>query len=350
MKHIRTRTYHPMTQGKVERYHRSMKNLILLDNYYSPTELEARISEWGDHYNNQRYHEAIDYARRWMFKHPTPADFFRTMEDASGVDLDWFWRGWFFGTDHVDLALDDVRWFKINTQDPKQAKSIERRLANKDRVRYITNIRNTEAVKKTAVEKDQSLRDFYSDNAPLVVITPEEKKAYETYLSSLKDEEKNLLQTGDNYYEISLSNPGGLCMPVILNYEYADGTEEVKRNPVEIWRRHNDRVSKVFVCQKDLRRIVLDPFLETADVDTGNNVMSPPDEPSYFKVRKSDRQTSKNLMQKLKKNRQRSPRHVIKNKRPISRSGSLCVFRILQKAKLLDGFFRDFFVFCKKAL
>ena len=242
-----------------------------------------------------------EYAQRWKFKHPTPADFFRTMEDASGVDLDWFWRGWFFGTDHVDLALDDVKWFKINTQEPKQSKAIERKLANRDREQYISNIRNTKAVKETAVERDESLRDFYDDNDPLVVITPEEKKAYESYLASLTEEEKNLLTTGHNYYEISLSNPGGLCMPVILKFEYADGSEEVKRIPVEIWRRHNDHVTKVFVCQKVIRRVVLDPFLETADIDTRNNIKSPPGEPSYFKVKKYDPPSSKNLMQKLKK-------------------------------------------------
>jgi hypothetical protein len=90
-------------------------------------------------------------------------------------------------------------------------------------------------------------------------------------------------------------------MPVILKFEYTDGNEEVKRIPVEIWRRHNDRVTKLFVCKKEIRCVVLDPFLETADVDTRNNVKSAPDEPSYFKVNKYDRSPSKNLMQKLKK-------------------------------------------------
>ncbi len=240
-----------------------------------------------------------EYARRWKFKHPTPADFFRTMEDASSIDLDWFWRGWFFGTDHVDLALDNVKWYKINTQEPELAKFIERQEANRQKDRYITNIRNQKAIEQTAVEKDPSLLDFYDKNDPLEVITPQDKKAYEEYMKSLTEEEKELLQAGYNYYEIALSNVGGLVMPVILKFEYTDGTEEVVRIPVQIWRRHNDRASKVVFSKKEIRHVTLDPFLETADVDTSNNRWTIQGEPGYFKLRKYDRESGKNLMQKL---------------------------------------------------
>ncbi|MFW6137500.1 MAG: M1 family metallopeptidase, partial [Candidatus Aminicenantaceae bacterium] len=227
-----------------------------------------------------------EYARRWKFKHPQPADFFRTMEDASSMDLDWFWRGWFFGTDHVDLALDDVKWYKINTREPELAKAIQRREASREKERYIANIRNLEAIEKTAVETDETLRDFYDKNDPLEVITPQEKKAYEEYMKSLTGEEKELLTAGLNYYEISLSNLGGLVMPVILKFEYSDGSEEIIRIPVEIWRRHNDRVSKIFFTKKEIRHITLDPFLETADTDTRNNHWTVRGEPEYFKLRK----------------------------------------------------------------
>ncbi|MBN1274606.1 MAG: M1 family peptidase [Candidatus Aminicenantes bacterium] len=241
-----------------------------------------------------------EYAERWKFKHPTPADFFRTMEDASGVDLDWFWRGWFFGTDHVDLALDNVKWYKVNTREPALAKSIERQQAKQKSEQYITNIRNKKDIEKTAVEKDKNLLDFYDENDPLVVITPQEKKEYEEYLKSLTAEEKELLQAGYNYYELFLSNKGGLVMPVILKFEYADGSEEVKRIPVEIWRRYNDRVRKVFATKKELRHVILDPFLETADVDTCNNQWTVGGKPDYFKVEKQERPSRKNLMQRLK--------------------------------------------------
>ena len=246
-------------------------------------------------------HAFKEFANRWKFKHPTPADFFRTMEDASSIDLDWFWRGWFFGTDHVDLALDNVKWYKINTQEPELAKSIERQEADEKKDRYITNIRNQKTIEKTAVEKDESLRDFYDKNDPLEIITPKERKAYQEYMKSLTDEEKELLQAGYNYYQISIDNIGGLVMPVILKFEYADGSEEVLRIPVQIWRRHNDHADKVFFTKKELRRVTLDPYLETADVDTSNNHWTVAGKPDYFKVKKYERRSGKNLMQQLKK-------------------------------------------------
>jgi hypothetical protein len=240
-----------------------------------------------------------EYARRWKFKHPTPADFFRTLEDASGLDLDWFWRGWFFGTDHVDLAIDNVRWYKINTMEPELAKAIEYEKKNRERKQYISNIRNKKDIEKTALEKDKSLSDFYDEYDPLEV-TPLDEKQYQEYLDSLSEEEKQLLQAGYNYYEVSLLNNGGMVMPVILKFEYSDGSEEVKRIPAEIWRRYNDSVQKVFMTKKEVRRITLDPFLETSDVDTMNNMWTLQEKPDYFELEKFERPAEKNLMQKVK--------------------------------------------------
>lgn len=245
-------------------------------------------------------HAFKEYARRWKFKHPTPADFFRTMEDASSMDLDWFWRGWFFGTDHVEMALDNVKWYKVNTGEPEMDKLIQRQEENREKNQYISNIRNKKAIEKTAVEKDKSLLDFYDKNDPLEVITPQDKKAYQKYVESLSDEEKEILNAGYNYYEVSISNLGGMVMPVILKFEYSDGSEEVKRIPAEIWRRNNDRVRKVFATKKEIRHITLDPFLETADVDTTNNHWTVRIKPSYFKVTKYERPPRKNLMQQLR--------------------------------------------------
>ncbi|MBS3819742.1 M1 family metallopeptidase [bacterium] len=250
-------------------------------------------------------HAFKEYAQRWKFKHPTPADFFRTMEDASGVDLDWFWRGWFFGNDHVDLALDKVKWYKINTREPELAKYIERLEEKRKEKKFISNIRNKKAIEKTAVEKDKSLLDFYDKNDPLEVVTPQEKKQYKKYMESLSQEEKEILKAGYNYYEVSLSNKGGLIMPVILKFEYADGSEEVKRIPVEIWRRHNDHVKKVFATKKKIRHITLDPHLETADVDRSDNQWTVRGKPYYFKVKKYERPSRKNLMQKLKEKKKK---------------------------------------------
>ena len=241
-----------------------------------------------------------EYAQRWMFKHPTPGDFFRTMEDASGIDLDWFWRGWFFGIDHVDLAIDNVKWYKINTMEPQLAKSIEYEAENRNKRRFISNIRNKADIKETASEKDQSLADFYDRYDPFKVISLDEKE-YKKYLDSLTEEEKELLKAGYNYYEIAFSNLGGMVMPIVLKFEYSDGSEEIKRIPAEIWRRSNDAVKRIFVTKKEIHHITLDPFLETADVDVSNNVRTVQEKPDYFKVNKSKRRSEKNPMQRAKK-------------------------------------------------
>lgn len=240
-----------------------------------------------------------EFAQRWKFKHPMPADFFRTMEDASGIDLDWFWRGWFFGTDHVDIAIDDVKWYKINTGEPKLAKAIEQEEENRMRDKYISNLRNKEEIKETAVEKDESLLDFYDKYDPLQV-TFQDEEQYKKYLESLTEEEREILNSGYNYYEVTFSNIGGMVMPLILKFEFKDGSEEVKRIPAEIWRRVNDQVRKVFAFKKEVEKVTFDPFLETADVDSRNNKWIVQERPDYFKVQKFQRRSGKNLMQKVK--------------------------------------------------
>ncbi len=240
------------------------------------------------------------YARRWMFKHPTPADFFRTMEDATGVDLDWFWRGWFFGTDHVDLALDKVRWLRAAAGDPKKDKAALSERQTRDAKRYISNIRNAEAIEKTVVEKDASLRDFYDAHGPDTVY-PADEKEHRDFLASLTPGERTLIEAGHNYYEVVLANCGGLVMPVILKFTYEDGSERIERIPAEIWRRTPDRVSKVFVTGKTVREIELDPLLETADVDRRNNRWVIDGGPELFKLTKGESPSRPNEMQRAVK-------------------------------------------------
>lgn len=222
------------------------------------------------------------YANRWKFKHPSPADFFRTMEDASAVDLDWFWRGWFFTTDHVDIAIDDVKWYRMDTQDPEVENSIARNQM-KEAPRNISSIRNEKEIEKTQDEADPSLRDFYTDYDPLGVSILD-KEDYQEYLSKLSKEEKQMLMAGKNYYELAFRNVGGLVMPIILRFEYIDGTSEEHHIPAEIWRLNSNQVSKVFVTEKEIRQIILDPYLETADTDTGNNYFPPRPEISRFEL------------------------------------------------------------------
>jgi hypothetical protein len=209
------------------------------------------------------------YANRWMFKHPSPADFFRTMEDASGVDLDWFWRGWFFTTDYVDISLDEVKWYRMNTKNPVAENEITRQL-EKETPQNISAIRNETAIEQTQDEIDRSLRDFYTDYDPLKVTVLDEQD-YQKYLRDLSEEERSMLMAGKNYYELSFSNLGGLVMPIILEFEFTDGTTEEHRIPAEIWRYNNYKVSKVFVTTKEIVQVTLDPHLETADTDRDNN-------------------------------------------------------------------------------
>jgi len=235
------------------------------------------------------------YAKRWMFKHPTPEDFFRTMEDASGVDLDWFWRGWFYTTDYVDLAIDSVKWFRPDTQDPEIEKPLQKTEEAEGPVN-ISVIRNREEIDQTWVEADPAALDFYNHFDPYEV-TESDRKKYQAFIESLDDQEKDLLNAGYNYYEIRFSNRGGLVMPLILEIVYEDDTSKVVRIPAEIWRYNSDRVSKVFFSKQKIRSITLDPYLETADVDMGNNYWPPRVVPTRFELFKQRLPQRKNPMQ-----------------------------------------------------
>ncbi|MGB0984671.1 MAG: M1 family metallopeptidase [Saprospiraceae bacterium] len=239
-----------------------------------------------------------EYATRWMFKHPTPADFFRTMEDASGVDLDWFWRGWFYTTDHVDIALNEVNWFKVNSQNPTAENKIKKQQQD-DAPKFIGDIRNEKM--ETYADRDPSIKDFYTEYNPLEVTILDEKK-YEKYLASLSDEDKKLLNAGYNYYALNFKSVGGLVMPVILEFTFADGTSDVVRIPAEIWAKNHDEITKVFFYKKEVVQVVLDPFLETADTDRSNNYWPSRPQPSRFDLYKArSRRSGENGMQRAKR-------------------------------------------------
>ncbi|MBN1652118.1 MAG: M1 family metallopeptidase [Bacteroidales bacterium] len=242
------------------------------------------------------------YAQRWMFKHPSPEDFFRTMEDASAVDLDWFWRGWFYGTDHVDIALDKVTWFRINTKNPEKELPVDAKEKYENRDAYISNIRNKELLKQVHTEKDTSTLDFYNHYNPFEV-GMKNKDDYANYMANLSDEEKALFDANKNYYQLDFSNVGGLVMPLILEFTYTDGTQETQRIPAEIWKQNDEHISKVFVTDKEIQQIVLDPHLETADVDRNNNYWPERKEPTRFELFKEKKRASvKNPMQEAKEN------------------------------------------------
>ncbi|MBL4668080.1 MAG: M1 family metallopeptidase [Flavobacteriales bacterium] len=207
------------------------------------------------------------YAERWKLKHPTPADFFRTMEDASGVDLDWFWRGWFYTTDHCDIAIENVEWFKIVTKNPEVEKAIAKELKDAEAV-HIGVTRNEKM--EVYSDKDPKILDFYNQYDPFKV-TLVDKEEHEKYIAKLSENDIKILESDFNYYNIDFVNKGGLVMPILLNFTFKDGSTKEVRIPAEIWRKNDKQVSKVFFFKKEVVNIDMDPWLETADINLDDN-------------------------------------------------------------------------------
>jgi hypothetical protein len=218
-------------------------------------------------------HAFKTYSKRWMFKHPTPEDFFRTMEDASAVDLDWFWRGWFYTTDYVDIGIKEVNQFYIS---PKPSKVIE------------------EMMEKRGIPMDRMpslvyLEDFNNDTENFKEGSPlENSKLLNNYLKeNFSKEEIDNLEIPKFFYEIVFNKPGGLVMPIIVEYEYEDGTKNRIKYPAQVWRKNDDEVRQVITSNKKIINISLDPDLETADIDTSNNSWPKKQEDSEFDAFKS---------------------------------------------------------------
>ena len=233
------------------------------------------------------------YAKRWAFKHPEPADLFRTMEDASGEDLDWFWRGWFYSTDPVDIAIDKVTVATPDFDGKANAREFKYKVEKPalNDFEDISKIRNREDKKITFyTDKDTSTQDFYwrYDRGLENVDTTKEYTIKGDAAENLTEKEranfKNL--TG---YQIDFSNKGGLVMPIILEFTFEDGSKLNDKISAQIWRKNEKSVSKTYFFDKKLKSIQLDPMKETADIDTSNNFWGTFSEPTKFQVFK-DRQ------------------------------------------------------------
>ncbi len=205
-----------------------------------------------------------EYAQRWAFKHPKPADFFRTMEDASAVDLDWFWRGWFYSTDNCDVSLDYVKWFKVR----KESTDVES---------------NNRKVKTGDLNAPGSgSKDFSEGPQPLTVM-PTDARFYGEFANRIDDKAMISTLENKNLYELRFTNKGGLVMPVIIEWTYKDGTKEIEKLPAEVWRANETTFAKVFAKEKEVVNVVVDPNFETSDVNTTDNVFPrTPDKPSKF--------------------------------------------------------------------
>jgi hypothetical protein len=193
-----------------------------------------------------------EYSQRWAFKHPKPADFFRTMEDASAVDLDWFWRGWFYTNDNVDVDLADVKWFQLRTEKVD--------LEKKD-----------VKIQRGDLSASKSASDFSNGPQPFTLTnTPESLNG--EFRSREDDNAIRAKLQGKNIYQLKFRNVGGLVTPLVIEWTYVDGSKEIERIPAEVWRENEVEVTKLFIKEKEVVNIVLDPNFELADVELGNNV------------------------------------------------------------------------------
>jgi len=225
------------------------------------------------------------YARRWRFKRPTPYDFFRTMEEVSGVDLDWFWRGWFYSTDHVDISLDRVVEGSFDTQDPVVENARERaELAA--RPEALTPLRDREAGITTYASRNPEVVDFYSANDAQTV-TARQREAYESYRSGLEDWEAEILASGERVYYLDFTNEGGVVMPIILEFTFADGSTEMVRIPAEVWRYDPQHVTWSYLTTREVVSVEVDPLQETADSDRSDNYFPRRIEPTRLELYRS---------------------------------------------------------------
>lgn len=199
------------------------------------------------------------YANRWKFKHPTPEDFFRTMEDASAVDLDWFFRGWFYSTDFVDIGINEVKQYYVTETPTAELKDVKVRKGRfgLDKGPFVYLVSDKSAELNLASKK------------PLKV---EEVKLLSEYVNQkFSIEEKANLKVPKYFYEVEFNKPGGMLMPIIVEMTYDDDTKEVFKYPAQIWRKNNDTAKKVYATEKAIKKIQIDPKLETADIDVTNN-------------------------------------------------------------------------------
>ena len=210
------------------------------------------------------------YFERWKFKHPTPEDFFRTMEDASAVDLDWYWRGWFYTTDYVDIGVKDIKKYYVTN---KPTKKMEEYMA----ARNLT-VDDLPPLVYLAEEGSEDFDPSMKGKAP----SESSQTLKEFMMDNMTEAERTKVKEPKYFYEVTYDKPGGIPMPLIVEYTYADGSKENITYPPEIWRKNDKEVSVVLSSEKELTGVIVDPKAETADIDTTNNGWPRKEEKSDF--------------------------------------------------------------------
>nr|WP_229518629.1 M1 family metallopeptidase [Massilia sp. PAMC28688] len=208
-----------------------------------------------------------EYAQRWKFKRPTPADFFRTMEDASGTDLDWFWRGWFYTNDAVEVSVDGITEYTVSTKNPEVEKAWQR-ARKRAEPRAVGETLDLSMPRR--VDAQPQLKDFYNEHDEFTVTNKDRNQYHET-MATLEPWEKALLKQGKHLYLVDFSNSGGLVTPLVLEIELKSGKKYIERIPAEVWRYSPKKITKLIVTDEPMVGLVQDPYWETADIDTSNN-------------------------------------------------------------------------------
>jgi hypothetical protein len=241
-----------------------------------------------------------EYAQRWKFKRPTPSDFFRTMEDASGTDLDWFWRGWFYTTDAVDVSVDGISEYTIGTKDPEIEKAWKKAQRDAEPI-SITDQRNKGTLPRR-LDAHPELKDFYNEHDDFTV-TNKDRNKYNEAVEGLEDWEKALLKEGKHLYLVDFSNLGGLVSPLVLEIQLASGKKYVERVPAEVWRYSPKKITKLIITDEPMVGLTQDPYWETADTDVSNNAWPRKATPSRLELFKTSREQNdmmKDFSEKLK--------------------------------------------------
>ncbi|MES2319760.1 MAG: M1 family metallopeptidase [Pseudomonadota bacterium] len=226
-----------------------------------------------------------EYAQRWKFKRPTPADFFRTMEDASGTDLDWFWRGWFYTNDAVDVSIDGITEYGVSSKNPEIEKAWKK--AQKDTEPASLSEQRDKGVPRR-VDQHPELKDFYNEHDDFTV-TNKDRNKYRESLAELDDWEKALLKQGKHLYLVDLSNAGGLVTPLVLEIELKSGKKTIERVPAEVWRYSAKKITRLIVTDEPMVGLTQDPYWETADIDTSNNAWPRKIAPSRVELFKTEK-------------------------------------------------------------
>ncbi|WP_013630048.1 M1 family metallopeptidase [Rubinisphaera brasiliensis] len=241
------------------------------------------------------------YCGRWAYKRPQPSDFFRSMEDASGIDLDWYWNGWYYTTDSCDFDIVSIVKKNLHDGNPEQD---QHREDKKKGTEFPDRIRELEVDQPRRIDKYETLRDFYDDYDPHA-LTEKKATTYKEFLERLTDEERETLADLENLhvYQVKIRNHGDLVMPLILKLTFADGESEIRRYPAEIWRKSPDEIETLLRTDKPLTSITADPYHETADTDLSNNVFPRPITEADVQITKPKPSIDNPLHESMKKDK-----------------------------------------------